>query len=544
MRIPFSCLLLITALPAQAQNTKQWLDAFAAEPSSDARRKMLAEVPAEKSDKALKLLLQVLAEDAPVRLDWHVRAGGIEALARVPSSDAAAKKALEKVLKPAPATARLRATILAALGKSKDMGWLDLLIAGLDDPSAAVRRAAAFSLRGVRDPKGAAALLARLEASWGEKPAKPKKGAETDGFREKVAYCAALSDLLPPEVDKQRDVAAWLEWKKSAGEAPPLREGFTELDREALARKAKEDAGRTRTRTKAGGVSVGHSSTGKGKVKLLVIHDDAWDGDYFEPWLEPLHDLCEITYVKLPRIEDFDQKEVELKKSPGGLPYMPVDALADAFDKIREEKKAERFALLAHGFSTLVAARYVSRHPEKVSHLIFVGGLTGDGAYGTILDEIQKHGNNVWKDKETTNMVMNHYVEDEKTGKMIYEPKDVAEAVALQRRAFDLYWADPADPQVDEMFTLCRVPVWIDLAERRKHIVLSPEFDIAREKHPDIPVLVCAGEKSLWSNVADNQRLAKNYAKGKLVKFASSGMFPFIEEPEKFQTEVRALLGQ
>jgi len=44
--------------------------------------------------------------------------------------------------------------------------------------------------------------------------------------------------------------------------------------------------------------------------------------------------------------------------------------------------------------------------------------------------------------------------------------------------------------------------------------------------------------------VADNERLAKNYPRGRLVKFAESGMFPFIEEAERFQAEMRSLLEE
>lgn len=536
--------LAVATIAAAQTSPAQWTRTFQGEHSSDARRRMLLEVPTEKSPKAVALLLNVLADPSPARLDWWVRDGGIEALSRVPADERKALKLIDKVLeRPKAETARLRADLITALGRSGDAAHVQRIVAALEeDPSAAVRRAAAFALRRVRAPEGAEALFTRLEKSWGGEPPKVKRGVEADGYRELVSYTRALADLAP--VDHGRDVKAWLEWWRTAQDGFKLREDFTEADREELAKKAAEDATRTRTRTKANGVTIQHSSEGRGKIKLLVIHDSEWKGDYFRPWLDPLHDLVEVTYVRLPELADFDQTEIKLEKSPGGLPYMPVDALADAFDAIRKEKGAERFALLAHGFSTLVAARYVSRHPESVSHLVFVGGLTGDDAYGVILDEIERHGNNVWQDKETTNMVMNHYVDDEKTGRMIYEPKDEAEAIALQRKAFDLYWADPADPFVGEMFELCRTPVELDLEERREDIILSPEFEISREKKPAIPVLVMVGEKTLWSTVHDNERLAKNYPKGKLVRFANSGMFPFIEEPEKFQAELRKLLEQ
>lgn len=536
-------LLGAAAVAAAQSSPAQWMRAFEGEVSSDVRRQMLAGVPAEKSSKAVKLLLSALAEDSPSHLDWWVRDGGVEALAKVPSDDKKSLKLIDRVLKkPKPATARLRATIVTAFGRSKDAGYLERVIDALGDPAAPVRRAAAFALRTLRDAKGAAALFERLKTSWGADAKAPKRGVDPDGFRELVAYTGALADLAP--VDHGRDVEAWLRWWHDNGDALKLREDFTEADHAELARRTREAAEKTRTRTVARGVTVRHRTAGQGKIKLLVIHDSEWNGDYFEPWLEPLHDLCEITYVRLPEISDFDEKEVKIKKTPYGMAYMPVDALADAFDELRKEKGAERFALMAHGFSTLVAARYVSRHADKVSHLILINGLTGDGAYGNILDEMERIANNVWRDKEITHMVMNHYIDDEKTGRMVYEPKDEAEAVALQRKAFDLYWADSADPYVGELYELCRTPVYVDLEERFAHIVISPEFEISREKKPSIPVLAMVGEKTLWASVADNERLAKNYPRGRLVKFAHSGMFPFIEEPELFQSEVRKLLEE
>lgn len=520
----------------------QWIKAFMAEPSSDQRRQMLGEIPADKGSKAVGVLLTALADDSGVKLDWWVRDAGISALSRLDPGDRKVLKLLDKILKkPRPQTAAVRSAILAAFGRTTDPVYLDRVVNALGDPQASVRRTATFALRQIRDVKGVEALMERL-GGFASEGGRRARRAEPDGFRELMDYTRALADLTPE--DHGQDVAKWLEYWAANADGFKLREDFTDADRAELAKARKQEAKKARTTTVARGVTLEHTTAGRGKVKLLVIHDDAWDGDYFEPWLSPLHDVVEITYVRLPEIDAFDEKQVKIKRTPGGMAYMPVDALVDAFDEIRREKGFQRFALMAHGFSSLVAARYVTRHPDKVSHLSFLCGLTGDSAYGNILNEMERFANNVWQDKETTNMIMNHYIDDEKTGRMIYEPADEAEAIALQRKAFDLYWADCQDPAVGEMWEICRKPVYMDMEKRKSHVVISPEFDISREKKPSIPVLVMVGKKSLWTSVVDNERLAKNYPQSRLVVFENSGMFPFIEEADRFQAEMRQFLGQ
>lgn len=526
--------LVLSALASAvyaAGAAEQWLKSYQSEQSSDKRREMLESLPLKTSSAAKAFLLANIDEDKG-KHTWYVRQGAISAFAKVDPDNKKVFKTIEKLLKkPKAKTQRLRATIIAAMGESKKKDFHSQILKAIDDPSAAVRRSASFALMQIRDPKNIKALMDRVKDYHDGKKPRSKK-IEADGYRELVAYTRALSNLTGEK--HARDTKKWTEWWAACKGKAKLAENITAADRQALAKEQKKEDSESRLKTVERGVTLEYNTKGRGKIKLLVLHDDAWSGGYFEPWLEPLHELCEIIYIKLPELKDFDAKKIKLKRN-GALAYMPVDNLVDAFEAIRKERKFERFALLSHGFSALVAARYVTRHSDHVSHLIYVGGLTGDDAFGKILSNMEKVANNVWKDKEMRHMIDNHYVTDLQSGKTEYEPKDEAEALALQRKAFNVSFADPADPYLGELFEICRKPVILDLEKRKESVYLSPDFDISRERKPDkLPALVIVGRKSLWTDVTDSERLARNYALGKTVVFENSGMFPFVEENEKF----------
>jgi pimeloyl-ACP methyl ester carboxylesterase len=267
-----------------------------------------------------------------------------------------------------------------------------------------------------------------------------------------------------------------------------------------------------------------------------VIHDDSWNPHYLTPYLSSLEDVCRIYTIELPSITKLEIK----KRNIGGFPYWPYNELCDAFDEIRKQYKHEKFAIMAHGFSTMIAMRYLSKHGENVSHAILVGSFPGDDAYGKMLDKLSAKATGQLHDKELDHAVKFHFINDEKTFKRFYDPKSNEELEALEYKFFSLMFADQQDPEIAEIWNRCKLPKNVDLKAMQKEECESPPFDIMRETHPNVPVLVISGAKSIWFSAEDGKRVAANYPVSQHVVLQNSAMMPWFEENQAFTDAVKA----
>ncbi|HVY60545.1 MAG TPA: alpha/beta fold hydrolase, partial [Planctomycetota bacterium] len=473
---------------------------------------------------AVGSIFNVLALRDPARMDAHIRAAAIDRLAA-----ATDPKAIDEIGKGLNAKDPLvREGAALALGRLRSKKHLGALNKLADDPDAGVRRAALRALRDVGDLAAVDMLLKRWERM--ERSKSPE-------FREVLAIVDGLEKLTERQLGRHLD--RWQEFWDKNGQGYKRPSEMTEAEKKAAEEKEKykqeEDAKKEEVTTTVRNIPIKLTKEGKGPIPLLVIPDDSWRPNYLSPYLSSLDDVCEIYTVQLPSITQLEIK----KRNIGGFPYWPYDELCDAFDEIRKQYKHEKFAVLAHGFSTMIGMHYLTKHPENVSHMILVGSFPGDDNYGTLLDKLQARATTQLHDKELNHAVMFHWITDEKTFTYFYMPKSNQELEALDRRFFSLMFADPQDPEIAEIWDRCKKPASTDIAVMKKEQCESPPFDIMREKHPDTPVLVISGAKSLWFGEADGVRVAKNYPVSEHVVLKNSSMMPWFEENGAFTQAVK-----
>lgn len=513
------------AMPAAnaGKDWKQKFDAGMKSTDSNVRLETVKEV--EPNDKAgVKALLSLLAGRDLAWMDWHIRAAAIARLA-----DTTDEKNLGEIVKQLQAkdpTLREAATI--ALGKMKNEKAQDAITRLLDDKDAAVRRAAIRAVKEYRSTKSVDSLLDR----W-ERAEKAHDARETN-------LCADAVESIT-ELKKPRLVKEWKEWWSNAQGTFKRRSDMSDEER-AKADEAKKTEEELRKKeeftTTLRDMPVTFSVEGQGEIPLLVIHDDSWKPTYFEPYLSSLTDICRIFYVTLPGISKLDKSKLK-KDMNGGMVYYPYDQLSDAFEEIRKQYAKDKFAVLAHGFSTMVAERYMSKHGENVSHAILAGCFPGDDAYGNMLDKLSAKATGQFKDVELRHAVDFHFVNDTKTKKKLYTPKTDSELEALERKFFSIQFANPQDPEIEEIWDRCKRPANLSMAANTAEECLSPPFDIAREKKPNCPVLVISGAKSIWFGPSDGDRVAKNYPNSQHVVLKETAMMPWFDEPGAFQDAVR-----
>jgi len=523
------------AFPALADNKKgawkQVLVQGLESQDSDVRREAIAQVDVDDKE-GVKALLKIVAIRELRQMDWHIRAAAIETLGK--TKDEKGIEELAKALKsPDPL---VREAAVEALGRAQERARKDDLAKLLDDKEPAVRRAAARALGCFVEKDTLDTLVERLEKH------DPKKG-----WRDIVAIVHVLRALTEEKIGpKAADWRAW--WDKERGDYRFPRE-MTAEEKEARAKKKAEQAKAAAEEKKdepvttvARGIPVTFRESGASEgIPLLVLHDDTWKPGYFQPYLGSLEDVCRIFYVELPSIQTLEKALKEQGKQLKyniAIPEYPVEELCDAFDEIRKQYKYEKFALLAHGGSTLIAQRYLSKHSQNLSHVILVGPISGEDAFGIILDKLRSKATS-GKDKELERVVDFHFITDTKTRKNMYQPKSDAELEALERKLFSIMFGNPQDPEIAPMWERCKKEKSTSLKKQKEEECLFPPFDTAREAKPPVPLLVFAGEKSLWTSVADMERVQKNYPVSQLVVLKNSSMMPWFEENEAFTSAVK-----
>ncbi len=513
----------LAAIPP-AHASKDWRQKFdqgIKNPDSNVRWETVKDV--EPNDKGgVRALLLVLSMKEQNTVDWHIRTAAIERLAATTDEKALAE--LEKGLKARDPL--VREGVILALAKMGNPKYAGEIAKFLEDKDEGVRRAAIRALGAFRQMESIDPLLARWE----------KAAAEQD-FREEFLIHEALEKIT--EIKKDRKYKEWADWWQANAGTFKRRSDMSAEEREAAEKEEEKAVTEARRKeeytTTLRDMPVTFSVQGQGEIPLLIIPEDSWRPSYLEPYIECLQDICRIYIVELPSITKLDKSKLKREQS---MYYYPYEQLCEAFEEIRKQYAKDKFAILSHGFSTLVAAEYLSKYGENVSHAIFVGCFPGDQAYGNLLDKLTARAVQ-WKDPELKNAVNFHWVYDTKLKRKAYQPKTDQELEALERRFFSLMFANPLDPEIEEIWLRCRKPSNMSLKANEAEQCLSPDFDIMRAKKPNCPVLVISGAKSMWFGPNDGDRVAKNYPVSEHVVLKESAMMPWFEEPGAFQKAIR-----
>ncbi|MFC1708029.1 alpha/beta fold hydrolase [Planctomycetota bacterium] len=530
--------------PAHGQNWQQeFLKGIKSE-SSDTRREAVEAIDSD-SRAGVKAILAVLGNKSVARVDWYQLGPTIAKISFI--SEEKPKKDLEKLLKKLVKRSRDPMALSIVLeGVSEiddDRFWqhYDTVFSPKARHPARVKRSAILAMGRTLELR----FVDRILEAW-------TQAAEELDYRMVLACRDALREITEQDFGRElkRWQAFWDENKtgyvKPSELDEPEEESNDEDEEATEARDEREKKSRVTTVTRE--MPLSFTTTGReGALALLVVHDDTWSPAYFDPYLSCLDDLFKIYYVELPSISQLEEvykdKPEKLKRNIGGYPFYPYDALCDAFDDARKEQGHQRFALFAHGFSTMVAQRYLSKYADNVSHAIMVGTFPGDDAYGNMLDRLRAKGSST-RDKELERAVDFHFITDEKTFTRFYDPKDDRELQALERKWFTIMFADRTDPEISDLWDKARLPQSSSLKLTVKEQCQSPPFDVMREKRPAIPVLVISGKKSIWFGEADGERVAKNYPINKHVVLPDAANMPWFDDPAGFQRAVRDFMRQ
>lgn len=415
--------------------------------------------------------------------DWQTRWSAVRGLARLPAGDHVFKlrSLLRRDERP-----RVRAAIAWACLLDKDLGLAILLGKALtEDPDPRVRRAAARALVHFKSRRSVAALIAAL-------------AKETDA-RARLHIVETLRSLTPAPC--LLDAAAWRAWwAKHKGDPR-----FVPADQER--KKADYDGIVLETKT----VAVVRPKGDKAKREpphVLVLPGFGWSTEMFGPYLLPLRERADISWVSLPSVQ-------QLTGASGygqDIAKYPVGRLVRSLDKFRRSLKLERFVILAPGASGWIAMRYAQAYPTHCAGLILFDTALDKKAYAAALQRAAARGTAGEKFTARTLLHQNSV------------PFNRATLDKIHRLGVERGFFDRSDLEIAELYHFAREP---------QGFASVPDINWSKRARLNVPALFLYSGHSAFAGQADAMRISKHFPKSLVAPIKEIRAMPWVEKNDQ-----------
>ncbi len=264
-------------------------------------------------------------------------------------------------------------------------------------------------------------------------------------------------------------------------------------------------------------VSVDLHCTQEGEGLPLIVHHGGpgLDQTVIAPHLNPL-----VQHVQLIC---YDHRGSGRSAAPQGPDPYKIDRFVGDLDALAKTLDARPFALLGHSFGGIVALHFALAHPELLTHLILVCTPTSHDFIQQVEDALPSR-----LDQEA--LAEMRSLQDSK-------PSDYVMRRSLELLA-PIYFHDPARVSELKLDSVQFGPesqaVWDSLEG----------FDLRpRLSEIEVPTLVIAGDSDLSVTPERARETADALPHSKLLVIKNSGHYPFIEQPEAFNSGVLQFLG-
>jgi proline iminopeptidase len=260
-----------------------------------------------------------------------------------------------------------------------------------------------------------------------------------------------------------------------------------------------------------------HGGPGQGSA-----HFDALAGPFMERRLRMVY---------------FDQRGSGHSERPASGDYA-LSTLVEDIEALRRALGVPKVALLGHSFGGSLALEYAAKYPERVSHVVFVAGLWDTPlqcrlraerlaelrpeAYARVRGDTLAPGGARRSDCELEFRALS--------------------GSERERYHLELMFPDPAVSQrIDSVNAARGVRNTGELSRALFRAGLL-QYRFTRHDRLTMPVLVIAGRFDGAARPASLRELARRLPNARLVEYERSGHFVYLDEPDRFASEVSAFI--
>lgn len=259
------------------------------------------------------------------------------------------------------------------------------------------------------------------------------------------------------------------------------------------------------------GTDIFYSEIGSG-LPCLVMHGGLGaDHTGLHPWLDPLGDVLQLIY--------YDHRGNGRSGRPP-LSTLTYEQLAADADALRSHLGHEQVAVMGFSAGAAIALHYALEYPQRLSHLILVGGHAAWDYGEEISAAFERRG-------ATPEM---------RAVLSGAPPANNADLERIVRVLLPLY-LHRFEAELAERYL--RHTIW-DAAANRRYAELMPSHNVApRLGEITAPTLILVGRDDVITPPTQAERLQRGIPGSELVVLEQSGHLPHIEEPDAFFRSVR-----
>ena len=260
-----------------------------------------------------------------------------------------------------------------------------------------------------------------------------------------------------------------------------------------------------------------------GRIPALVMHGGlGFDQSYLRPWFDPLADALDLIY--------FDQRGNGRSAQPQDWRSVTHATWVQDTDALRAELGLERVLLIGHSYGAFLALEYAIQHPERLLGLVLCSGAPVLDYFETAVANARARATDAQFSALMDAMVS-------------APPRTDVEMRAGMETVLPIYLHDPTSSLGPDLMR--------DVRYSRDAFVHAfahclPLYDVRAGLHQiTAPTLIVSGVDD-WITPPEQGgvRLQRGIPNAEHIVFASSGHFPFAEEPEAFQAMMRTWLAR
>jgi proline iminopeptidase len=264
---------------------------------------------------------------------------------------------------------------------------------------------------------------------------------------------------------------------------------------------------------------------------VVFLHGGPGQGSaHFEGLMGPLME-------RELRMIYFDQRGSGLSERPASGDYA-ITTLVQDIEALRGTLGVPRIALVGHSFGGLLALEYAAKYPERVSHLVFVAGL-----FDTRLQCRLRVERLAALRPDAYARVRGDTLNRDGTRRSDCEMEFVALRGA-DREAFNTELMGLNPTVMARMDSVNAARNVRNTGEMSRALFAAGllQYRFTQLSRLTMPALVIAGRHDGAAGPIGLRELARQLPRARFVEYERSGHFVYLDEPERFASEVAAFI--
>ncbi len=278
------------------------------------------------------------------------------------------------------------------------------------------------------------------------------------------------------------------------------------------------------------GVKLFWRSVGQGDPLLVLHGGPALSHEYLYPGLAPLSDVARVVF--------FDQRGCGRSSKPRVRRY-DMATMAKDVEGLRAALGLDEVDLLGFSFGGMLAQEVALRYPDSVRRLVIAGAGPSGADINRRLREVRAAAS------PRVREIVGRFEAQGPFTRDAY-PAEYAAAADEAYRPYSFHTLKGPPPEVADVLGHLSFDVykeiWGDRGEFQVTGTLRDWDRLEDLRQISAPTLILLGRYDLTS-VETAREMGRRIPTSRVVVFEESGHFMYLEEPEKFLSEVRAFLA-